>query len=209
MHERKNRTRESDAVDLAMEDIARQTSRRGLAGVLLAAARGQTAARRGFVRSASPWKRAVGVRARMLSVSWPPISRCGGLPPHCDLRAWVCGQRDVAPRVDSRRLPAFDVDQPPREADVAALCVSLVREPSILGLLYLESPASERCFTPRRVAAAARLAAHATLTLDAVRLSDALEAAGREKRAAEETLRETHNALLKHQTGRMGDFSNT
>ena len=90
---------------------------------------------------------------------------------------------------------------------VTALCIPLVQGNSTLGPLYLEAEAAVGRFDPKRIAAATLLAMHAASAMEAIRLACDLGAVSEGRRAAEETLRETHNALLKHQEiGRMGDF---
>jgi signal transduction histidine kinase len=202
-----NKELTAESLFLATKSIAGASHRFDLAKALLEAAMKQTAACRGAVAFNTHMEaRGEGTAEdNFRFVVSSPAGSTFQLPD--DLRESVLRHREVILDANDKRPSAVSLNETKGRPDVTPLCIPLVRERSILGLLYLESTDAVSCFTADRVAAASMLALQAALALESFRKSDELEVATRGRRAAEETLRETHNALLKHQEiGRMGDF---
>jgi predicted ATPase/signal transduction histidine kinase len=70
----------------------------------------------------------------------------------------------------------------------SVLCVPLVRQGELIGLLYLENRLAPRAFTPQRSALLGLVASHAAVALDHVRLFTELAEENAERRRAEERL---------------------
>jgi PAS domain S-box-containing protein len=72
-------------------------------------------------------------------------------------------------------------EQPPR----SVLCLPLLKQTRLVGVLYLENNLAPRVFTPQRLALLELLASQAAISLENARLYADLECENRERRAAE------------------------
>lgn len=79
----------------------------------------------------------------------------------------------------------------PTNRTVSALCVPILRQAKLIGLLYLENNLAKGAFTADRVAILELLAAQAAISLDNARLYLDLQRENADRRRAEQALRES------------------
>jgi light-regulated signal transduction histidine kinase (bacteriophytochrome) len=77
----------------------------------------------------------------------------------------------------------------------SVLCLPLVRQASLVGLLYLENNLTSGAFTPERISTLDVLASQAAISLENARLYSDLSLENAERRRAEEALRELNAEL--------------
>jgi len=82
-----------------------------------------------------------------------------------------------------------------RDAPKSLLCLPILRQSSMVGLLYLENRLVSHAFTPQRLTVLELLASQAAISLDNARLYADLEQENQERRRAEETLRERESRI--------------
>jgi PAS domain S-box-containing protein len=76
-----------------------------------------------------------------------------------------------------------------RNRSRSILCVPLLKQAKLIGVLYLENPLAARAFTPARVAVLDLLASQAAISLENARLYADLQNENAERRQSEEALR--------------------
>jgi PAS domain S-box-containing protein len=94
-------------------------------------------------------------------------------------------------------------DQNPFSADIyirqqharSILCLPLINQAKLIGLLYLENNLAPRVFTPNRLATLGLLASQAAISLDHARLYADLNEENSRRKKAEEALRESEQRL--------------
>ena len=75
------------------------------------------------------------------------------------------------------------------------LCLPLVKQARLMGVLYLENNLAPRVFTPKRLAMLELLASQASISLDNARLYAGLAQENSDRRRAEEALRESEQRM--------------
>ena len=103
--------------------------------------------------------------------------------------------------IDDARRPnpfaedAYVVRHRPR----SVLCLPLLKQAKLIGLIYLENNLAPATFTPQRIAVLEMLASQAAISLENARLYAELIAENRERRKAEEALRASEASLAEAQ----------
>ena len=103
--------------------------------------------------------------------------------------------------IDDARRPnpfaedAYVVQHRPR----SVLCLPLLKQAKLIGLIYLENNLAPATFTPQRTAVLEMLASQAAISLENARLYAELIAENRERRKAEEALRASEASLAEAQ----------
>jgi C4-dicarboxylate-specific signal transduction histidine kinase len=77
----------------------------------------------------------------------------------------------------------------------SALCLPLVKQVTLVGILYLENSLAPRVFTPKRLAMLELLASQAAISLDHARVYDELRQENSDRRKAEEALQKAQTEL--------------
>ena len=75
------------------------------------------------------------------------------------------------------------------------LCLPLVKQARLMGVIYLENNLASRVFTPKRLAMLELLASQASISLDNARLYAGLAQENSDRRRAEEALRESEQRM--------------
>jgi PAS domain S-box-containing protein len=104
---------------------------------------------------------------------------------------------------------AFSADEYIRRNRVrSVLCVPLIKQATLIGVLYLENNLTSRVFTPARSAVLKLLASQAAVSLENAYLYTDLQQENSERRRAEEALRRSEAYLAEAQTlSHTGSFS--
>ena len=101
---------------------------------------------------------------------------------------------------DAQRSNPFREDEyVQRGRPRSVLCLPLVKQARLVGLLYLENNLATGTFTPRRIAVLELLASQAAISIENARLYDELMCENRERRKAEEALRASEASLAEAQ----------
>ncbi len=110
---------------------------------------------------------------------------------------------------DASAPNSFSTDEYIRQKRArSVLCLPLVKQAKLIGLLYLENNLAPRIFTPQRIALLELLASQAAISLENAHLYDELTVENRIRRQAEEDLRRSEAYLAEaqrlSQTGSFG-----
>ena len=101
---------------------------------------------------------------------------------------------------DAQRSNPFREDEyVQRRRPRSLLCLPLVKQARLVGLLYLENNLATGTFTPRRIAVLELLASQAAISIENARLYDELMCENRDRRKAEEALRASEASLAEAQ----------
>ena len=98
-----------------------------------------------------------------------------------------------------RSNPFTDDEYVQRRRPRSVLCLPLVKQARLIGLLYLENNLAASTFTPRRIAVLELLASQAAISIENARLYAELIAENRDRRKAEEALRASEASLAEGQ----------
>jgi PAS domain S-box-containing protein len=101
---------------------------------------------------------------------------------------------------DAQRSNPFTGDEyVQRRRPRSVLCLPLVKQARLIGLLYLENNLATGTFTPRRIAVLELLASQAAISIENARLYAELITENRDRRKAEEALRASEASLAEGQ----------
>ena len=101
---------------------------------------------------------------------------------------------------DAQRSNPFTEDEyVHRRRPRSLLCLPLVKQSRLVGLLYLENNLATGTFTPRRIAVLELLASQAAISIENARLYAELISENRDRRKAEEALRASEASLAEAQ----------
>ena len=102
---------------------------------------------------------------------------------------------------DASAQNAFSVDEYIRRNRVrSVLCLPLIKQATLIGVLYLENNLAPRVFTPARSAVLKLIASQAAISLENAYLYTDLQQENSERRRAEEALRRSEAYLAEAQT---------
>src|SRR5258706_10810477 len=122
---------------------------------------------------------------------------------------YVTRTRESVMLDDASAPNSFSTDEYIRQKRArSVLCLPLVKQAKLIGLLYLENNLAPRIFTPQRIALLELLASQAAISLENAHLYDELTVENRIRRQAEEDLRRSEAYLAEaqrlSQTGSFG-----
>jgi len=102
---------------------------------------------------------------------------------------------------DASAQGAFSADEYVRQHRVRSmLCLPLIKQATLVGVLYLENNLTPRAFTPARGAVLKLIASQAAISLENARLYTELKQENAERRRAEDALRRSEAYLAEAQT---------
>jgi len=191
-----NENEELELIARAFQIVSREISYQGLAKALLTEALSYSGATRGGIllseeqellaRADASFPRERGT----FFASFPPSTEFL-LPP--DLAERVLHRKETVVRQAAGESSALIEPSNPSHHKITQLCLPLIHQEWAIGVLYLESEKDEQTFTPRRVRVISLLASQAAVSLESVRLFEAL--------------RETNMWMVKgQQIGGMGSY---
>jgi len=121
-------------------------------------------------------------------------SKAPDLP--ASILAHVCSRQDAVLLDDARVKNAFSADKYLRQARARSmLCVPMVKQGVLTGVLYLENSLASHVFTPAKMAVLTLLSSQVAISLQNARLYTDLVTENRERQKAEEALREAQAEL--------------
>jgi predicted ATPase/signal transduction histidine kinase/CheY-like chemotaxis protein len=117
------------------------------------------------------------------------------------LLRYVVRTRESVILDDALARSPFSVDQYVRNNRVrSVLCLPLIKQAALVGVLYLENNLTPRAFTPARSAVLKLIASQAAISLENARLYTELKQENAERRRAEDALRRSEAYLAQGQT---------